>query len=163
MTNNIIKSVVSSDLEAHEFKIMGYNRFDMMKTGLPKLDKAYLNNDADKITYMPTWRPWEESEIINGNIKTTYYKSILDVIKAFEKENMLNRLQIAAHNKFSQYMKNNFDKYQNIFIEDPTDTLTNSIIYITDISSIILDAAYRGAYPIFYWKEFDYIIENMGH
>ena len=60
-------------------------------------------------------------------------------------------------------MKNNFDKYQNIFIEDPTDTLTNSIIYITDISSIILDAAYRGAYPIFYWKEFDYIIENMGH
>jgi len=163
MTNNIIKSVVSSDLEAHEFKIMGYNEFDMMKTGLPKLDKAYLNNDADKITYMPTWRPWEESEIINGNIKkTTYYKSILDVIKAFEKENMLNRLQIAAHNKFSQYMKNNFDKYQNIFIEDPTDTLTNSIIYITDISSIILDAAYRGAYPIFYWKEFDYIIEKHG-
>lgn len=75
---------------------------------------------------------------------------------------MLNRLQIAAHNKFSQYMKNNFDKYQNIFIEDPTDTLTNSIIYITDISSIILDAAYRGAYPIFYWKEFDYIIEKHG-
>ncbi|MHB7920408.1 CDP-glycerol glycerophosphotransferase family protein [Staphylococcus hominis] len=163
MTNNIIKSVVSSDLEAHEFKIMGYNEFDMMKTGLPKLDKAYLDNDADKITYMPTWRPWEESEIINGNIKkTTYYKSIIDVIKAFEKENMLNRLQIAAHNKFSQYMKNNFDKYQDIFIEDPTDTLTNSIIYITDISSIILDAAYRGAYPIFYWKEFDYIIEKHG-
>nr|ADA62591.1 galactosamine-containing minor teichoic acid biosynthesis protein [Staphylococcus epidermidis] len=163
MTNNIIKSVVSSDLEAYEFKIMGYNEFDMMKTGLPKLDKAYLDNNADKITYMPTWRPWEESEIINGNIKkTTYYKSILDVIKAFEEENMLNRLQIAAHNKFSQYMKNNFDKYQNIFIEDPTDTLTNSIIYITDISSIILDAAYRGAYPIFYWKEFDYIIEKHG-
>lgn len=163
MTNNIIKSVVSSDLEAHEFKIMGYNEFDMMKTGLPKLDKAYLDNDADKITYMPTWRPWEESEIINGNIKkTTYYKSILDVIKAFEKENMLNRLQIAAHNKFSQYMKKNFDKYQDIFIEDPTDTLTNSIIYITDISSIILDATYRGAYPIFYWKEFDYIIEKHG-
>ena len=69
MTNNIIKSVVSSDLEAHEFKIMGYNEFDMMKTGLPKLDKAYLNNDADKITYMPTWRPWEESEIINGTSK----------------------------------------------------------------------------------------------
>ena len=39
MTNNIIKSVVSSDLEAHEFKIMGYNEFDMMKTGLQNLIK----------------------------------------------------------------------------------------------------------------------------
>lgn len=163
MTNNIVKSVVSSDVEAQEFNVMGYNDFDIMKTGLPKLDGARVKKDAKKITYMPTWRPWEEGEVFNGKItQTSYYQSLIDVIEAFDKAGMLDRLQIAAHNKFSQFAKSYFKKYQNIFVEDPTDTLTNSAIYITDISSIILDATYHGAYPIFYWKEFDSIIEHYG-
>ncbi|WP_176723004.1 CDP-glycerol glycerophosphotransferase family protein, partial [Staphylococcus equorum] len=163
MTNNIVKSVVSSDVEAKEFNVMGYNDFDVMKTGLPKLDGANLTEGADKITYMPTWRPWEESEVFNGNIqRTTYYQSLMDIIKVFDQAGMLDRLQIAAHNKFSEFAKTHFKNYKDIFVEDPTDTLTNSAIYITDISSIILDAAYRGSYPIFYWKDFDTIIEKHG-
>ncbi|MDW4347257.1 CDP-glycerol glycerophosphotransferase family protein [Staphylococcus saprophyticus] len=163
MTNNIVKSVVSSDVEAKEFNIMGYNDFDIMKTGLPKLDGAKLSKDADKITYMPTWRPWEESEVLNGNIqRTTYYQSLMDIINVFDQAGMLDKLQIAAHNKFAEFAKSHFGNYKNIFVEDPTDTLTNSAIYITDISSIILDAAYRGSYPIFYWKDFDTIIEKHG-
>src|SRR5699024_10224669 len=138
MTNNIVKSVVSSEVEAKEFNIMGYNDFEIMKTGLPKLDEAKLDKKAKKITYMPTWRPWEESQIFNGKIQeTTYYQSLMNIISAFEKN-------------------------KNIFDEDPTDTLYNLIIYITDISSIILDATYRCAYPIFYWKDFDMIIDKHG-
>lgn len=38
----------------------------------------------------------------------------------------------------------------------------NLIIYIIDIFLIILDVVYRGVYFIFYWKEFDYIIEKYG-
>lgn len=163
MTNNIVKSVVSSEVEARIFNTLGYNDFDIMKTGMPKFDEASLKKNANKITYMPTWRPWEEGEVFNGKItQTSYYQSLIDVIKAFEKAGMLDRLQIAAHNKFSQFAKSHLKKYQNIFVEDPTDTLTNSAIYITDISSIILDATYQGAYPIFYWKEFDSIIEHYG-
>lgn len=163
MTNNIVKSVVSSEVEAKEFNIMGYNDFEIMKTGLPKLDEAKLDKEAKKITYMPTWRPWEESQIFNGKIQeTTYYQSLMNIISAFEKAGILDRLQIAAHNKFAEFAKEHFKKYKNIFVEDPTDTLSNSIIYITDISSIILDATYRGAYPIFYWKDFDMIIEKHG-
>ncbi|WP_259342252.1 CDP-glycerol glycerophosphotransferase family protein [Mammaliicoccus sciuri] len=33
-------------------------------------------------------------------------------------------------------------------------------IFITYYSSIIYDAIYRGAYPIFYWKEKDELIKN---
>ncbi|NAM82429.1 CDP-glycerol glycerophosphotransferase family protein, partial [Staphylococcus epidermidis] len=44
----------------------------------------------------------------------------------------------------------------------PTDTLKNSVIYITDISSIIFDAINHGAFPIFYWKEFEDIIAKHG-
>lgn len=163
ITNNIVKSVVSSEVESQIFNRLGYNDFEIMKTGMPKFDEVNLEADADKITYMPTWRPWEESEVFNGNIqKTTYYQSLMDIIKVFEQADMLDRLQIAAHNKFAQFAKVHFKKYKDIFVEDPTDTLTNSAIYITDISSIILDAAYRGSYPIFYWKDFDTIIEKHG-
>src|SRR5699024_3315880 len=163
MTNNIVKSVVSSEVEAKEFNIMGYNDFEIMKTGLPKLDEAKLDKKAKKITYMPTWRPWEESQIFNGKIQeTTYYQSLMNIISAFKKSGNLDCLQIADHNKFAELAKEHFKKYKNIFVEDPTDTLSNSIIYITDISSIILDATYRGAYPIFYWKDFDMIIEKHG-
>lgn len=163
MTNNIMKSVVSSDVEASIFHDMGYNDFELMKTGMPKFDNAHLIEGADKITYMPTWRPWEEAEVFNGHIEeTTYYQSIMEVIEAFEKAGLIDRLQVAAHNKFSQYAKNHFNKYNDIFVEDPTDTLKNSVIYITDISSIIFDAINHGAFPIFYWKEFEDIIAKHG-
>lgn len=163
MTNNIVKSVVSSDAESQIFNKLGYNDFEIMKTGMPKFDYSKLVENADKITYMPTWRPWEESQVLNGNIKeTTYYQSLMNIINSFEKAGMLDRLQIAAHNKFSEFAKEHFKKYKDIFVEDPTNTLTNSAIYITDISSIILDATYRGAYPIFYWKDFDTLIEKHG-
>ena len=65
MLNNVVKNVISSDLEANEFYKMGYNEDDLMKTGLSKFDGAYLNDDANKITFMPTWRYWEEAEILN--------------------------------------------------------------------------------------------------
>lgn len=163
MTNNIVKTVVSSELEAKIFNEMDYNDFEIMVTGLPKFDNAQLDKGADKITYMPTWRPWEEAAVFNGHIEeTTYYQSIMEVIKMFENAGMLDRLQIAAHNKFAHYAKNHFKKYNRLFIEDPTDTLKNSVIFITDISSIIFDAINHGAYPIFYWKEFESIITNHG-
>ena len=163
MTNNVVKSVVSSEVEAKIFNELGYNDFELMKTGMPKFDNAQLAPNANKITYMPTWRPWEESAVVNGDIKkTTYYQSMVEVIQAFEQAGLLDRLQIAAHNKFAHYAKDLFKDYADLFVEDPTDTLKNSVIYITDISSIIFDAINHGAFPIFFWKEFDDIIAKHG-
>ena len=163
MTNNVVKSVVSSEVEAKIFNELGYNDFELMKTGMPKFDNAQLIPNANKITYMPTWRPWEESAVVNGDIKkTTYYQSMVEVIQAFEQAGLLDRLQIAAHNKFAHYAKDLFKDYADLFVEDPTDTLKNSVIYITDISSIIFDAINHGAFPIFFWKEFDDIIAKHG-
>lgn len=161
MLNNVVKNVISSDLEAREFYKMGYDKDDLMKTGLPKFDGAQLNDDADKITYMPTWRYWEEAEIINGNIQnTTYYDSFIKLIKAFEKADLLNNLQITAHNKFTEFISESLPQYKSLICEDPTEALKNSKIFITDYSSIIYDAIYRGTYPIFYWKDKDYLIKN---
>ena len=161
MVNNVVKNVISSDLEAKEFYKMGYDDSDLMKTGLPKLDGALLNRDANKITYMPTWRYWEESAILNGNIKdTTYFKSFVEIIYEFEKAGLIDRLQITAHNKFAEYIEEHMTEYKHLLCHDPTDALLNSCIFITDYSSIIYDAMYRGTYPIFYWKDSKYLIEN---
>ncbi|RIO66363.1 CDP-glycerol glycerophosphotransferase, partial [Mammaliicoccus sciuri] len=46
--NNLVKSDISSDLEALEFYKMGYDKQDLMKTGLPKLDNEYFNKNANK-------------------------------------------------------------------------------------------------------------------
>src|SRR5699024_11387661 len=43
MMNNVVKNVISSDLEAEQFYRMGYDDNDLMKTGLPKFDGAYLD------------------------------------------------------------------------------------------------------------------------
>ncbi|MFC6401186.1 CDP-glycerol glycerophosphotransferase family protein [Mammaliicoccus sciuri] len=159
--NNLKKSVISSDLEAQEFYKMGYDQNDLIKTGLPKLDQASLNEDADKIAFMPTWRYWEEAYIINNEIeKTSYYQSLMEVINTFEKAGLLDKLLIVPHNKFADYIKQNSKKYKHIINTNPSEALKEARIFITDYSSIIYDAIYRGAYPIFYWKEKDELIKN---
>ncbi|MGG4178491.1 CDP-glycerol glycerophosphotransferase family protein [Virgibacillus pantothenticus] len=158
---NNIKNVISSDLEAGEFYKMGYDDNDLMKTGLATFDNAELDVDANKISFMPTYRYWEERLIYSNDItKTTYYKSIMKVISAFEEHNLLDRLLIVPHNKFSDYIYNNLEKYKHIVEPNPSTALKKSKIFITDYSSAIYDAIYRGAYPIFYWEEKEYLIEN---
>lgn len=159
--NNVVKNVISSDLEAGEFYKMGYDDSDLMKTGLPKMDGAKLNADANKIAFMPTWRYWEESYILNDEIeKTTYYASLKEVIALFKEAGLLDRLLIVPHNKFTDYVYNNMSEYNHIICKDPGEALEQSIIFITDYSSIIYDSTYRGAYPIFYWADSDYLIEK---
>lgn len=158
---NNISNVISSDLEAEQFYKMGYNDDDLIKTGLATFDNKKLDSGADKITYMPTYRYWEETLIYSGDItKTSYYISIISIIKKFEEHGLLDRLLIVPHNKFSEYIYDNLSEYRFLIEPNPSDALSQSIIFITDYSSAIYDAIYRGAYPIFYWEERDYLIEN---
>ncbi|MGO1301456.1 MAG: CDP-glycerol glycerophosphotransferase family protein [Staphylococcus equorum] len=54
----------------------------------------------------------------------------------------------------------NMPKYKHIIEPNPSTALKLSNIFITDYSSAIYDAIYRGSYPIFYWEEKNYLIEN---
>ncbi|WP_018708344.1 CDP-glycerol glycerophosphotransferase family protein [Siminovitchia fordii] len=158
---NMYKSVISSQLEANEFYKMGYDDRDLILTGLATLDYAYLDKDADKIVYMPTYRYWEESLVYNNNIeKTSYYKSIMKIVDSFEERGLIDRLLIVPHNKFSEFIYENMPKYKHIISKNPTDALKKGRIFITDYSSAIYDGIFRGAYPIFYWEEKDYLIQN---
>lgn len=158
---NMYKSVISSELEAGEFSKMGYDNNDLILTGLATFDYAKLNDTADKIAFMPTYRYWEEGLIYNNEIEqTSYYNCIMRVIEKFEEENLIDRLLIVPHNKFSQFISNNMPQYKNIISDNPSEALKESVIFITDYSSAIYDAIYRGAYPIFHWEEKDFLIEK---
>lgn len=158
---NMKKTVISSELEAGEFYKMNYDREDLILTGLATFDYAKLNTDADKIAFMPTYRYWEEGLIYSNKIEqTTFYKTIIKVIDSFEKAGLIDRLLIVPHNKFSEYIYNNMPQYRNILSNNPSEALKMAKIFITDYSSAIYDAQYRGAYPIFYWEEKDYLISQ---
>ena len=110
---------------------------------------------------MPTYRYWEEALIYNNEIKkTSYYKSIMKIVEAFKKAGLLDRLIIVPHNKFSQFIYENIPEYKDIIESNPSEALKKAQIFITDYSSAIYDAIFRGAYPIFYWEEKDYLITN---
>lgn len=158
---NIYKNVISSELEAKEFYKMNYDRSDLILTGLATLDYAKLSAGANKIAYMPTYRYWEEGLVYSNKIEeTTFYKTIIKVIDAFEKAGLIDRLLIVPHNKFSEYICKNMPQYEHILSDNPSEALKVSKIFITDYSSAIYDAQFRGAYPIFYWEEKDYLIEK---
>lgn len=158
---NVYKTVVSSHLEIGEFKKMNYEESDLILTGLATFDFAKLDEDANKIAFMPTYRYWEEGLIYTDQIEeTTYYKTIISVIEEFKKEGLINQLLIVPHNKFSEFIYRNMPEYRNIISDNPSEALKKSKVFITDYSSAIYDAIIRGAYPIFYWKEKDYLIEH---
>lgn len=158
---NIQKTVISSELEAEQFYKVGYDKNDLLLTGLSTFDYAKLLPDADKIAYMPTYRYWEEHLVYNGNVEeTSYYQDLLQMIHLFEENNMLDRLLIVPHNGFSPYFGDNFKNYSENICLNPSEALRKAKVFITDYSSAIYDAIIRGAYPIFYWEAKDYLIEN---
>jgi len=158
---NVQKSVISSHLEAEQFYKVGYEESDLLLTGLATFDHARLSPSADKIAYMPTYRYWEEHLVYNDEIeKTSYYKDLLQMIHLFEANNLLDRLLIVPHNKFANYFSEKFPNYRQYIHTNPSEALKEAKIFITDYSSAIYDAIFRGAYPIFYWEDKDYLIEN---
>lgn len=159
---NIWKNVISSDLEATQFYKMGYDDNDLIKCGLTKFDTSFMNEDADKILFMQTYRYWEEAALNDEEkIKqTTYYKSNMEVIKAFEKAGMLDKFRVSCHPKVAECMLKSAPEYKEILQPDLTAGLAESKVFITDYSSASYDAHYRGAYIIYYWADKDYLIEQ---
>ena len=159
---NYYKAIISSELEATQFYKCGFERSDLIKCGLPKFDVSTMDKDADKIMVMLTYRFWEEALIMNNeNIKeTSYYKTYMKIVKAFEKAGLLDKLVISCHPKFAKSLSSIDEKYSKIVQNDVSAALKKAKIYITDYSSASYDAHYRGAYIIYYWAEKDYLIEN---
>ena len=156
--------VVSSQAEADHFVELG-NHFpeDLYITGLPKFDKNTLNDDADKIIIMPTWRPWEINTARDDFLETSYFKMIMKIFDSVP-ENLKDKVIILPHPLIINELKNLPDSVSNTIITDAKydDILKQARILITDYSSIAYDAFYRGSRVIFYWEEKDDCMAHYG-
>ena len=105
-TVNFYKNIISSDLEATQFYKCGFEDEDLIKCGLPKFDLAKMDDDADKIMVMLTYRYWEESFVMDEDAikETTYFKAYMRILEAFDKNGLLDRLIISCHPKFPDFL-----------------------------------------------------------
>ena len=162
--NGKYRVVVSSQAESEHFTKLGrHYDDDIYITGLPKFDKNVLNDDADKITIMPTWRPWEINTARENFLETSYFKMIMKIFDAVP-EHLKDKVLILPHPLIINELKKLPKSVTDVIVTDPKydDILRQTRVLITDYSSIAYDAFYRGTRVIFYWEEKDACMAEYG-
>ncbi|MBO5064648.1 MAG: CDP-glycerol glycerophosphotransferase family protein [Clostridia bacterium] len=156
--------IVSSKAESDHFTTLGRHlEEDIYISGLPKFDRNILNDDADKIVIMPTWRPWEINTARSDFSETPYFKMLMKLYKNVPDE-LKDKVIILPHplivNELSKASPDVTDKIVTNVRYD--DVLKTAKLLITDYSSIAYDSFYRGSNVIFYWEEKDYCMAQYG-
>lgn len=156
--------VVSSPAEADHFVDLGQHEYeDLYISGLPKFDKNTLNDDADKIVIMPTWRPWEINTARDDFLETSYFKMIMKIYNSVP-EGLKDKVIILPHPLIVNELKNLPKSVSDTIVTNAKydDILKQARVLITDYSSIAYDAFYRGTRVIFYWEEKDDCMAHYG-
>ena len=149
--------VVSSELERDHFvDLAGFDPSELIVSGLPKFDRSWMDEGADKILIMPTWRFWEFNQARNDFSQTGYARMVERIIAAIP-EHLSDKIIVAPHPLMAA----------SSFAGGETgvsyDVLLRSVrLLITDYSSIAYDAFYRGANVVFYWEELEECMEHYG-
>ena len=156
--------IVSSRAEADHFVTLGRHfEEDIYISGLPKFDRNTLNDDADKIVIMPTWRPWEINTARTDFSETPYFKMLMKLYNNVPDE-LKEKVIILPHplivNELSKASPSVVDKI--VLGARYDDILKQARVLITDYSSIAYDAFYRGTRVLFYWEEKDYCMMQYG-
>lgn len=150
---NDTKIVVSSSLEANHFiELGGFDKSNLIISGLPFYDRTKRNKNAKKITIMLTWRSWDYNKLLTDYKKASYYKMCKNIIKNIPKE-YLENVYLLPHPLILDKFKNtDLNKYiPEIASYDKI--LEETDLLITDYSSIAYSAFYRGSNVIFCWDE----------
>ena len=158
------KVVVSSELESRHFtENTDYTPNDMYVSGLPKFDRSYLDEDADKICLMLTWRPWDEVIGLDDIRKTSYYEMLRNIISNIP-EKLKDKLIVMPHPLIRNQITDMDDEVWRYYIKNLgyEEMLRKAKVLITDYSSISYDAFYRGSNVVFCWEEKDYCMKQYG-
>ncbi len=162
--NGCYRVVVSSEAESDHFTQLGRHLAeDIYVSGLPKYDRNVMNEDADKIVIMPTWRPWEINTIRDDFKKTGYFKMIMNIYNSVP-DDLKEKVIILPHPLILNELKHIDESVAKKMIVNARydDILKETRLLITDYSSIAYDAFYRGERVIFYWQEKDECMANYG-
>lgn len=151
--------VASSELEADHFiQLAGFKKDDIIVCGLPKFDRSYLNDGADKILIMPTWRVWEFNEMRHNPENTNYVRMTKRIVESVP-ENLREKIVVARHPLFNESTFQANCSQGNMSYDE---LLRDVSLLITDYSSISYDSFYRGSNVIFYWEELEECMKHYG-
>lgn len=159
---NDAKIVVSSKLEAKHFiDLGGFEEKDLYITGLPFYDRTIKKDDADKITIMPTWRPWDYNMLSTNYKDSSYYNMVFNIYNSIPND-LKDKVVILPHPLVLKIFKNTpLGKYIPEIISYDL-ILEDTSLLITDYSSISYSAFYRGSNVIFVWNELEECMEHYG-
>jgi CDP-glycerol glycerophosphotransferase (TagB/SpsB family) len=154
--------VCSSELEKRHFvELAGFSPENMYVSGLPKFDHATLDDDADRILIMPTWRPWEYNTIRTNSEKSGYFAMLRQMYEAVP-DHLKDRAWILPHPLVRESLKST-SLGTHVWAGDSFDAaLRRGRVLVTDYSSIAYDAFYRGANVVFWWKDKDECMDRYG-
>lgn len=145
------KVVVSSKQEAEHFITVGnYQSEDLWNIGLATFDQKQIDDDADQISIMLTWRPWDQMKV--DFTETSYYQAILSIFNTIDDHRNLN---IIMHPKAAEQLTDNDPLFPYINQKSINQALSKTSLLITDYSSVVFDAFYRGSNIIFWWNQKD--------
>lgn len=156
------KIVVSSKLEAEHFvELGGFEMDDLYITGLPFYDRTTKNDNADKITIMPTWRPWDYTTLISNPQESSYYNFVSGIYNSIPSK-LKDKVVLLPHPLvLDMFRKTELgERIPEIISYDLI--LQDTALLITDYSSISYSAFYRGSNVIFVWNEKDECMSYYG-
>jgi len=151
--------VVSSKKEAEHFmELAGFVADELIISGMPKYDFNFMNDNADKILIMPTWRPWEFAAM-RTQPESTGYAALIRRIEAAIPLDLREKTVTLVHPLFhsSLFAGSSDEKSESL-----DELLRDVSLLITDYSSIAFDAFYRGAKVIFFWEELEDCMKQYG-
>ena len=149
------KIVVSSKVEADHFvKLGGFDYNDLYITGLPFYDRITKKETADRITIMPTWRPWDYNTLISDYENSSYYNMMLNIYNSVPEE-LKEKIALLPHPLVMKIFKNTPLGKHIPEVQSYDLILEDTALLITDYSSISYSAFYRGSNVIFVWNEKD--------
>lgn len=144
-------------------KEFGYPQGIVKYTGFSRFDGLYDLKTNKTLLVMPTWRKYIKSK--EEFLSSDYYLSWNSLLMSSDLISILNKYDL----KLVFYLHHEFQKYANLFISkssriiigkkecfDVQKLLKESILLITDYSSVYFDFAYMKK-PIIYYP-FDYLM-----
>lgn len=170
----IRKFVVCSEQEKNIFiNYMGFKAENIMITGFSRFDKL-INNNKNKrkeIILMPTWRDWSlnnEEEFLNSDFYLKYNSLLKNkrLHRLLEENNIYLKFypHIEIQKKYIHLFTdiNSHIEIVNIGQETVQDLIRNSMLMITDYSSVALDFNYLEKPVLFYQFDLNEYLFHRG-